>query len=100
VKIQHTFWIVLILIWSSLAQTVEACPSCYGKTDSPLAHGMNAGIFVLLGVVGVVLTGLAAFGIFLARRSASINAQDNIETNDKILNTPSAIDEAVKKHPL
>ena len=98
-KIHHTFWILLILIWISLPQTAEACPSCYGKTDSPLAQGMNAGIFVLLGVVGVVLTGLAAFGIFLARRSASINAQDNIETKSEDLNTLQPSMKSLKKHP-
>jgi hypothetical protein len=28
-----------------------ACAACYGKSDSPLASGMNWGIFTLLGVI-------------------------------------------------
>jgi hypothetical protein len=40
-----------------------------------MAQGMNWGIFTLLGVVGLVLGGFAAFFIFLARRSAAVAAQ-------------------------
>ncbi|MBL67875.1 MAG: hypothetical protein CMO74_05410 [Verrucomicrobiales bacterium] len=47
---------------------LAACPSCFGKTDSQLAHGLNAGIYTLLGVVALVLGAVAAFGIFLWRR--------------------------------
>ena len=36
-----------------------------------MAHGMNAGIFTLLGVIGTVLCGAAAFLVFLARRAAA-----------------------------
>jgi hypothetical protein len=39
-----------------------------------MAQGMNWGIFTLLGVVVTVLGGIAAFGIYLARRSATISA--------------------------
>ena len=48
-----------------------ACAACYGKSDSPMAQGMNAGIFALLGVIGTVLTGAATFFVFLARRAAA-----------------------------
>ncbi len=48
-----------------------ACAACYGQSDSPMAHGMNAGIFTLLGVIGTVLCGAAAFLVFLARRAAA-----------------------------
>jgi hypothetical protein len=40
-----------------------------------MAQGMNWGIFSLLGVVGLVLGGVAAFFIYLARRSAAMAAQ-------------------------
>jgi hypothetical protein len=49
-----------------------ACAACYGQSDSPMAHGMNAGIFALLGVIGTVLCGAAAFFVFLARRAAAV----------------------------
>jgi hypothetical protein len=46
-----------------------ACPVCFGQSDSPMAQGVNMGIFFLLGVIGVVLAGFAAFFVYLARRS-------------------------------
>ena len=38
-----------------------ACAACYGKSDSPLAQGMNWGIFTLLGVVVPVLGCISLF---------------------------------------
>jgi hypothetical protein len=49
-----------------------ACPACFGKSDSPMAQGMNAGIYALLGVIGTVLCGTATFFVFLARRATSV----------------------------
>ena len=42
-----------------------ACAACYGKSDSPLASGMNWGILTPL---GVVLTGIALFFVHIVRR--------------------------------
>jgi hypothetical protein len=58
--------------------SVFACAMCYGKSDSPLAQGMNWGIFSLLGVIVSVLGGIAAFFIYLARKAAqtATNAPD------------------------
>ena len=50
--------------------SVFACAMCYGKSDSPLAQGMNWGIFSLLAVIVTVLGGIATFFIYLARKSA------------------------------
>lgn len=52
------------------SQSIFACAACYGKSDSPLAQGMNWGIFSLLAVVICVLGGIASFFIYLARKSA------------------------------
>ncbi|HEY3852785.1 MAG TPA: hypothetical protein VGO67_00165 [Verrucomicrobiae bacterium] len=49
-----------------------ACAACYGKSDSPMAQGMNAGIFALLGVLGTVLCGAVTFFVFLARRASAV----------------------------
>ena len=46
-----------------------ACPVCFGQSDSPLAWGVNMGIFVMLGLVAVVLSAFAAFFIYLMRRA-------------------------------
>jgi hypothetical protein len=56
------------------APAALACAACFGKSDSPLAQGMNWGIFALLGCISMVLSGFAGFGIYLARRSAAVAA--------------------------
>ena len=53
------------------ANAALACAACYGKSDSPLAQGMNWGIFSLLGVVVTVLGAIATCALFLARRAAA-----------------------------
>jgi hypothetical protein len=51
-----------------------ACAACYGRSDSPMAVGMNWGIFTLLAVVGVVLAGFLTFLICVIRRSEAQEA--------------------------
>ena len=46
-----------------------ACAACYGKSDSPLANGINWGIFTLLGVVVSVLSCFVVFFVHVARRT-------------------------------
>jgi hypothetical protein len=57
------------LALASFPQALLACSACFGVSDSNQAKGMNAGIFALLGVVVVVLGGVAAFFVFLVRRA-------------------------------
>jgi hypothetical protein len=52
------------------APSVFACAACFGKSDSPLAKGMNWGIFSLLAVVVTVLSGIASFFVYLGRKAA------------------------------
>lgn len=52
---------------SPLAQKVMACPSCFGATDSPVVDGMNTAILTMLGITGMVLTGIAAFFVVMIR---------------------------------
>src|ERR1700753_2105752 len=75
---------IRILLLSALAfclvhaqGVAMACAAGYGKSDSPMAQGMNAGIFALLGVIGTVLCGAVSFFVFLARKSASVNKAKN-----------------------
>jgi hypothetical protein len=75
----RTMKFVLACLVSSLAlqaHSVFACAACYAKLNepSPLAEGMNWGIFTLLGVVVCVLGGIATFGIYLARKSTMMSA--------------------------
>lgn len=48
-----------------------ACAACYGQSDSPLAKGMNWGIFSLLAVVATVLGTITTFFVYIGKRSAA-----------------------------
>ncbi len=67
-----------------------ACAACYGASDSPMAKGMNWGIFSLLGVVVMVLGSIASFFVYLGKRSSDmantpdVNPPTNTEPTDKI----------------
>ena len=56
------------------AQPALACSVCYGDPNSAMTQGAQAGVLVLLGVIGVVLTGLASLLLFWARRAAKLQA--------------------------
>jgi len=53
-----------------------ACAACYGQSDSPMASGMNWGILSLLGVILLVLGGVALSFISMARRAAAVAAAE------------------------
>ena len=78
------------LLWIGLSaalapQPLRACAACFGKSDSPLAKGMNMGILSLLLVVVFVLGGIASFFIYLARKSAAAAAA----SSSKPVNQPA-----------
>jgi hypothetical protein len=50
------------------AEPAMACPVCWGGSDSPMAQGMNNGIFLLLGVIGTVQIGFVALFVSFRRR--------------------------------
>jgi hypothetical protein len=58
------------LAMAAAPQSVLACATCFGKSDSDLAKAMNWGILSLLAVVIFVLGGIATFFIYLAKRAA------------------------------
>ena len=49
-----------------------ACPVCWGESDSPMAQGMNNGIFLLLGVIGTVQIGFVALFVSFRRRGKEV----------------------------
>lgn len=53
---------------ASAAGPAMACPVCFGASDSPMAAGMNNGIFFLLGVIGMVQIGFVALFVSFRRR--------------------------------
>jgi hypothetical protein len=56
------------------ANPVLACSVCYGDPNSTMTKGAQAGVLVLLGVIGVVLIGLASLLLFWMRRAAKLKA--------------------------
>lgn len=56
------------------------CPVCYAPTDAVVRESLNLGIFVLLGVTGVVLAAIVRFMVAIARRSreAALHDVENI----------------------
>ena len=56
------------------SQPALACSVCYGEPGSPMVMGIQAGVLVLLGVVGTVLMGLGSVIIFWMRRASRLGA--------------------------
>lgn len=61
---------LLAVALAAVPSPAWACAACFGKSDDAMARGMNLGILSLLLIVGFVLSGVAAFAIYLIRRSA------------------------------
>ena len=51
-----------------------ACPVCFGQNDSPMAAGMNYGIFLMLGVIVGLWVAFASFFIYLKRRASLVES--------------------------
>ncbi len=68
-RARQTFLAVFLIL---LAPVARACPVCFGETDAPIADGLGASIFFLIGVTYLlILSG----GVMLwrARRRALEN---------------------------
>ena len=46
-----------------------ACPVCFGQNDTPMGNAVKAGVVLMLVLVGLVLSGFAAFIVQLNRRA-------------------------------
>ncbi|HUZ05918.1 MAG TPA: hypothetical protein VMV89_00360 [Candidatus Paceibacterota bacterium] len=58
-----------------------ACAACYGRSDSPLAYGVNWGIFTLMGVIVSVLACIALFFVHIVRKEESLTEEDSNQKN-------------------
>ena len=69
------------------AQPVIACSVCYGDPASPLTKGVEAGVLVLLAVVGGVLLLLGSLLLFWMRRAAILaDPANRTNSTTQILN--------------
>lgn len=57
---------------AAVPRSAEACAACFGRSDSPMAQGMNMGIFSLLLIIVSVLLSIAAFFVYILRRAARL----------------------------
>ena len=67
-----------VVVASILPPPLFACAACFGQSDSPLASGMNWGIFTLMGVIVTVLATIASFFVYIIRREAAQAAAENL----------------------
>ena len=75
-----SFWKIACALAALAPGKMFACAACYGANiDSPMADGMNWGIFTLLAVIGTVLGAFLTFLIYVIRKSEALNeaAQKN-----------------------
>lgn len=68
---------------------VFACATCSGHSDSPMAVGMNWGIFTLMGVIGTVLACITLFFVHVIRGEAK--SQANNSTPDSNPKPPTGV---------
>jgi len=62
---------ILFLAAALVPSPLFACATCFGQSDSPMAQGMNWGIFTLLGVIVTVLATIFGFFVYLIRKAAA-----------------------------
>ena len=65
--------IPLTLIALAAPRAAFACAVCFGQNDSPLAAGINAGIFLMLGIIGALWLAFGSFFIYLRRRAKRLH---------------------------
>ena len=70
------FTLMVALLVATAPRAALACSVCFGQSDSPMAAGINLGIFAMIGVTGTVLAAFASFFIYLMRRSRLSDAGD------------------------
>jgi Na+/proline symporter len=63
-----------------VAESASACSVCFGDPNSAMVKGAQAGVLVMLGVVGVMLAGLASLFIFWMRRAANLRTPQVLQS--------------------
>lgn len=49
----------------------RACSVCMGDSNSNFASAANGAIFLMIGTIGTMLTGLTGFGFYLYKRASA-----------------------------
>lgn len=61
--------LILIGTFCAFGSKLHACATCFGQSDSDMAKGMNAGIFVLLAFVALFWAAFGSFFFFIVKRA-------------------------------
>ena len=77
--------VVATAIVSAAPTDAWACSTCFGDPDSLMAKGTRAGVFVLVGFIGFVLSGVAGVGVFWFHRSRQLRFANSTEEKPKSL---------------
>jgi uncharacterized membrane protein len=72
---------ILVAVAALAPSPLFACAACYGQSDSPLAYGMNWGIFTLMGVIVSVLACIALFFVHIIHKEESLAEKDSTHQN-------------------
>ena len=67
-------WACVLAAVLARPDSLLACATCYGASDSPLAQGMNWGIMTLLAVVSCVMCGIVGFFVHVGRRAKHLSS--------------------------
>ena len=65
---RSSFFVFIVMF----ATAVSACPVCFGDPNAPSSKGMNAAIWFLLGMVGLVQAGFVALFVTFWRRARAM----------------------------
>lgn len=69
----------------ALPRIAAACATCYGAPDSPMTHGMNNAILLLIGVVGMVYVGIVKVIWDFRRRSKRLAEKQGIRPHLRLI---------------
>lgn len=72
-RLNRFFIAAVAVVLPLLPAPALACAACAGQSDSPMAKGMNAGIFTLLLVITSVLLTIAIFFGYILRRASRLS---------------------------
>ena len=56
-----------------------ACAVCFGDPNAAITQGAKAGMLILLGVIGTVLTGILGVTLFWIRRARRLQTQEALD---------------------
>jgi hypothetical protein len=79
--------IVIVLLTLTIAQSLLACPVCFGDPNSPMTKGTNNAIWFLLSVVGVVQIGFVALFFTFWKRARDQRRRFRLLEGGPLVNT-------------